>query len=254
VKKTVLLAVLGCLVAVPGLRAATIEDPLHGFCGTTASGSTCTDNGTITPSGSLADFGFWADPNPQTGDDIIVILISDQIAGADSMTFTLQEQNSLTSVSSTNDGLWTTGDLSAFLGLPGTTSPSNPLSAFSTCSLCPSVTDGFYVYTFDFGTQTLDGNSSGNVNPYFEFTAGSLPTGGIITDFLVGSNPNPGQNNTATAPSGALLLTGGSGSGGGSGGAGGGSGAAAVPEPASLLLLGTGLGFAATRLRRKNKK
>src|SRR5215471_11196150 len=86
------LLTLGISAAPSQARATTIDDPLHGFCGSSASSSSCTDNGTITSFSSLTSFGFYASPDALTGTDwLIAILVPTNISNAGSMNFTVNE-------------------------------------------------------------------------------------------------------------------------------------------------------------------
>src|SRR5215472_12188982 len=136
------IAFLGFCVAASPARATTIDDPLHGFCGSSASTSTCADNGTITPFSSLGKFGFYASPDALTGTDwLIAILVPTDISGAGSMNFKVNETAGAGNTAKTNvaanlvSGTWTSGDLADFLtsyGLSASNAtPANPFNAFT---------------------------------------------------------------------------------------------------------------------------
>src|SRR5437899_1872 len=55
---------LGLLIS-PAPAATIVDQTLHGFCGTAAASSTCSDNGVITPTSQnpLSPFGFTRSPD-----------------------------------------------------------------------------------------------------------------------------------------------------------------------------------------------
>ena len=86
-------AALGLLI-VPAAHAELVEQTLHGFCGTSAATSTCSSNGTITPTNQnpLSPFGFTRSPdsnqNLTTPTFTLIELIPDNAPGATSETLT----------------------------------------------------------------------------------------------------------------------------------------------------------------------
>jgi hypothetical protein len=173
-------------------------DTLHGYCVSL----TCSDNGAITPVSSTSfTFGFYADPSPQTGDDLLVFLSPTNVGSSISVNGTL-------SANLFSNTLFTSGQLDDYLGLNA--SPTNPFGAYGGATgLDPDVT-GFYVYTLDLGTQTLNGQ--GGSNP--EFSVSGLEQGTFILDFL------KTEGGTIATPNSGVLQ--------------------AVPEPSSISLLGFG--------------
>jgi hypothetical protein len=254
---TIAVLTLGFSVAASSARATTIDDPLHGFCGTSASSSSCSDDNTITPFSTLGSFGFYASPDALTGTDwLVAILVPTSFTNDPaSLNFSLSETpgagNTAKSGVSANlvTGTWTAGDLADFLtGAYGTsaanTTPANPFSAFTVEN--DSSVSGFYAYVADLGAAELfkQADSSSPDAPLLTLK-GSLAPGMEITSFLLGAHPGDKQPNVATAPSGVLLANGDCCSVSVTD--------TAVPEPTTILLLGTGIGFVATRIRRRSR-
>jgi len=208
-------------------------DSLHGFC---YGASTCTDNGSNTPTGTNPPmFGFVSSPSGDTGAFYLDILVP--TSGSAPTSTTLGVINTTTSASSTaslfSNTAWTSGQLDNYLTLSGGANPANPIGAFlpATQALAPSTT-GFYVYQDSLGTQTLNGSG-----PLFTLQS-SLPMGSYIVGFLnIGTASQP--NFVGTANSGAIFERS--------------SSLIPTPEPSSIALLGTGLAAAAGLVRRRVK-
>jgi len=226
------------LAAGTALQAQSLEQTLHGFCGTSYNTSTCNDNGVITPSNEdpLSPFGFTRSPdsnkNLTTPTFELVFLVP-----------TTDTQPSFTAITGNNTGnttetpslfsatAWSSGDLvTNYLGLTQTGGPNNPIGAYDTAGVNPAGTQ-YDVYLANFGSVTFGTGT----DPYF--TDGfSIPTGTLILGLIEGSAANTVQD--ATANSAVLLEQ---------------PGAPTVPEPASVGLLGTSLVAVGYFLRKRVK-
>jgi hypothetical protein len=237
----VVVAIGGLVTAVIGIpriaSADVIEMTLHGFCGASAATSTCSDNGTITPTSQnpLLLFGFTRSPDTNSGltgtiSFDLVALVPDNLSGAATQTLTytgtgtsvtgpqtLVLQGGGASFTSAN------GTLDSFLGVTAIMGggPANPFSGFQDGETNQgfSVT-GFKVYLFNYGSVTF-GSPDPTFVPSGSFSGTLLP-GTELYAFIDG--PAAGQRQDATALSSTIIETGGR-----------------VPEPTTLLLVGTGL-------------
>jgi PEP-CTERM motif-containing protein len=229
-------AVIG-IGTLPRMASADVIDTmtLHGFCGASAATSSCSDNGTITPTtlNPLLQFGFTRSPDTNSGliapiSFDLVALVPDNASGAATQTLTytgtgtavvtgtLVLQNGGASFTSGN------GTLDSFLGLTSVGGPANPFSGFQAGDTNQgfSVT-GYKVYLFNYGSVDFAVQ-----DPTF------VPSGGFSGTLIPGTElyafidgPGAGQRQDATALSGTLIET----------------GTPRVPEPTTLLLIGTGL-------------
>jgi PEP-CTERM motif len=214
-----MLAVAAMVALSRPVKADTIDDPLHGFCW---NGTTCSDNGTNTPTTSNPPyFGFYISPGPQTGTYLIDILVPTSYGIQPSFSVSGDLSGTATLFSST---AWSSGDLADYLGL-ATTSPDNPIGAYLAGG------SSYYVYQVNLGTATLQNSASGSPDLTI---VGGVPVDTYIVGFLLTTNCGTSNDKcVATANSGAILETG------------------QVPEPGSLMLFGTGLLGMAGFLRRK---
>jgi hypothetical protein len=197
--------VLGCGGAT---WADTVDDPLHGFCNGTGTG-TCSDSGTNTPLGNSTTFGFSISPGPQTGDLLLDILVPNNYTLPASFAITGTQGGVLNnlSISTTatqvsNVASWTSGSLATYLGI--TASPSNPIGAYLPTAITqdPGAT-GFYVFQADTGVSKIWDNANEANGPTFTMVNG-LGAGGYIIGFCsTGCTSRMSQRQTA-APS--LLL------------------------------------------------
>lgn len=202
-------------------------DTLYGFCW---GGSTCSDNGTNTPTTTNPpQFGFHGSGTDSTGDFVIVFLIPDSVSPASSIGVTGTVPGTAGLFSST---AWTSGDLAAYLGFNA--SSANPISAFGAGGA-----SGYYVYDVDFGNQLVGGNADPGVG-LEETTAAALPDDSYIVGFL--STPTRGTQGvfSATADDGAILVEAAS--------------TSTTPEPSPLMLMGTGALGMAGLLRRRFRR
>lgn len=261
-------AVSALVTAAPA--RADVVDPLFGFC---SGATTCSDNGTNTPTTSATPtFGFYIQPNAKTGDDLsLAILVPDnEISQVPVGGFGITGSFSGTATqftSATYGSEWMnltpsaahplpTPYLSAFLGLnapdpaapgnpvPPSVQPNNYLGAFlpSTQALNAGA-GGFYVFFVNLSgeTQISLSTSAGGSNPTFTLSQ-ALPLASYIVGFtdvdaMNGKPATEASLPVGTANDGSIFET--------SDCAGPNGcvthGGPQVPEPSSVLVMGSGL-------------
>lgn len=205
---------------------------LHAFCVTPT--PSCSDNGTITPTGaSDPNFGFWYGSGPTTGDYQIAILVPNTVMLPSGYSIAITGtqggpgNNQSISATATEVGAgWNGGFLGPYLGLTGAT-PANPLGAWlpSTQGVDAGAS-GYYVFEANLGKTTLQDQGGAMSGPLLN--AGTLDLGTVVVGFLGVEHCKKNTSCTtkwiATANSGALFEAGSS-----------------VPEPGTLALFAAGL-------------
>jgi hypothetical protein len=219
-----------------------VIDPLHGCI----IGTTCFDNGTVTPTTTspLPNFTFTISPGPATGDTLIDILVpNNEDLVPSSLSFSISgtsagatDTSSTGPFTSTLEGDWTSGGLYTFLGLTlASGSPKNDITAWlpytqgSNCgssqnTACDPGATGYEVYQIDLGNNELQSPSNPTM-PVLSLSGSSLPLASLLAGFQ-GSGTTFADSSSfiSTANSGAVFEA---------------DGPAPVPEPTSVLLLGT---------------
>ena len=222
VKKSLLFAGL-LLASTASVRAQVVDDldPLHGCYtnGCTAFGTVTTDS---TASGGLSHFGFNSSPGGAKGQLVITLLIPNNEAEVVFPTLTgmytgVPASQSIVAGSFTNAGVWTSGDLTSFLGISA--SPPNPLNAYlPNTQTFDATATGYRVLFASINSPNpvtlLGGGQSSTMDLDLSLTGGDydnllaqeftgLPAGTIITAFL---NQSDGSGWISTAQSSSLLL------------------------------------------------
>ena len=206
---------------VSGCYADVLEDPLHGCI----IGTSCSDNGTVTPNrpDTLPTFTFTVSPGPNKGDFLVEILIPDNIINAASLHFSIsgteggaQDTSPIPSADGTLKGHWTTGSLGpGFLGLAlANGSPLNNITAWlpytqgNHCGsaqnmACDPTATGYEVYQIDLGINKLQ-SPSNPTKPILTLTASDFPKGSLLAGFL-SQTKNGKTKYISTANSGAIF-------------------------------------------------
>jgi hypothetical protein len=203
VTKTLVTAVsLLALLTAPTIAQTVTEDPLHGYA-VIGGVNTNTDSGSVSPinlGGTASAFGFFVSPAPQTDDFFVVELVPNTVAGAP--TSILGNVGGGTPF--VNEGVYSSGDLAAFLNFPNA-SPANPFAGFvAGDTAAPGTVTSFTVYEANLGTQTeqslMNSIMADNI-------AGAFVTGDELAAFSVSTGACGCQTTISTALSGVLMQT-----------------------------------------------
>lgn len=196
------------------VSATTIptDDPLFAFC---YGVSSCVSDGTIIPVQDPHQFGFYITPGNQTGEFMVDFLVPNNLVSDPSrLGFSIsgiQGGAANTSTFSANSSLfsataWTKDTLSSYLGLsPATGTPLNGIRFWLplTQAIDPGAT-GYFVYTFDLGSDTLLNQNHELGGPLLTLDAGVLPAGSLIAAEML--EPPPGPGDIGTSENGGAIL------------------------------------------------
>lgn len=245
------LLLLGAAIALfaGGAQAQIVDDPLHStVCGPGGTNCVNTDNSSFSPLSQVpgATWGFEISPPlpaGTTGTLVLGVLIpTNQIdvntfllplltdAGGPSLGETLISRTNLLTAATSN--------ITSYLNLAGTFSPTTNFSNLSAgeATLNPLFSGAFLAFTVTINGISMQGQGSPTLLNDFQFGS-NLPDGSVITGFFSYLDSNNMLNNVATAASGDLVAT----------------TTSAVPEPSTwaMMLLGfIGLGVAFRNRRR----
>ena len=232
-------AVWLAMVLMAGVSVAS-ADTLHGYCVSPA--STCSDNGTITPTGANPPyfaFDYAGNKKNGHGDFWLIDLVPDNQNSGFSLTLHgANTTNSSVSGSLSSPTEWKGGFLGAYLTTPFNFGkhPAHPFDAYlPSTQTVDSGANGYFVYLFDFGNVVYNGK--GTNDPSFSVSSGAVPQGSVFLAVLTNSD----ERVTVDTPNSASIL----------------EDAPAphlgspVPEPSSILLLGSCTVGLAGVLRRK---
>jgi hypothetical protein len=191
---------LAALLALSASARATTLDPLHGY--DIINGvDTQTSNGSISPLNAGDGFGFIVDQpggGNATGDFILAVLVPTNLPSLSTISVT-----GTSTGSGIFRGIWSSGDLENFLGLPSG-SPNNPIGAFTGgVDLSDPTVSGFAVFAVDLGNLTLLHTLAGDP---MDLNISGLPAGTLITGFLVETGAYGVQNTIDTANSSVLMV------------------------------------------------
>lgn len=231
-----------------GQATDPLIDPLHGCI----IGTSCFDNGTVTPTTTnpLPNFTFTASSGPLAGDFLVEILIPDNALNAASLSFDIGATSAGPSNSSTIsptaavlEGHWTSGGLGAFLGLTlANGSPKNDITAWLpyTQANGDAGANGYEVYQVDLGDNQLQSPSNPTV-PVLTLSGSNLPIASLLAGFLFNTDAKQPKNSgyISTANSGALFEA---------------DTPPSVPEPISITLLATACLFIGNAYRKKVRR
>jgi hypothetical protein len=188
------------LLALTTVARATTLDPLHGY--DIINGvDTQTSNGSISPLNAGDGFGFIVDQpggGNATGDFILAVLVPTNLPSLSTVSVT-----GTSTGSGIFRGIWSSGDLENFLGLPSG-SPNNPIGAFTGgVDLSDPTASAFAVFAVDLGNLTLLHTLAGDP---MNLNISGLPAGTLITGFLVETGAYGVQNTIDTANSSVLMV------------------------------------------------
>jgi hypothetical protein len=198
--KKLLYATVATLALTAGVAKATTLDPLHGY--DIINGvDTQTSNGSISPLNGGDGFGFIVDQpggGNATGVFNLAILVPTNLISPSTISVT-----GTSTGTGFFKGIWSSGDLETFLGLPSG-SPNNPIGAFTGgVDLADPTASAFAVFEVNLGTLTLLHTLAGDP---MDLNISGLPPGTLITGFLTQTDAYGVQSTIDTANSSVLMV------------------------------------------------